>query len=340
MKSTINFITFIFASMATVMSCTGKSAEASFMDVLNESTVLQATGRSEASPDGVSRPLSMLCMEGNYVIADDNSQQLLHVFSSDGAKVLHALPKGHGENEALGVHQMQQLDEHTFCIYDLWSRKLFKMAIDSACHVSETKAMEDFMSLSMVGDTAFGICMETDCRYKLHDLRNDSVSRFGSYQDYGLSPHAGKILLQGNIITNPRTRRFAFFSFYGIVWQFGNMETHKLETPVMVAMPEYKNESADKLTFDVNTHIGFLSVTGSDDYVFALYSGKRIKDALADKGSVTVANTIIQYDWNGNIIQAYSISDNTTQIAYDDDNDRLILLSEDIDGYYIWYAEV
>lgn len=67
---------------------------------------------------GLSHTLAFLSVAGNYVIADDNVGSMIHVYNASGEETATLLPKGHGENEILDIHQMLQTGDSTFVVFD------------------------------------------------------------------------------------------------------------------------------------------------------------------------------------------------------------------------------
>lgn len=82
-------------------------------------------------------------------------------------------------------------------------------------------------------------------------------------------------------------------------------------------------------------HSSFTSVAASAQYVYALYSGKTIKEAVTDKGLATLGHTVLQFDWEGRLLGAIHSNSLLCQIAFDKARERLLLLSETDDGYRI-----
>ena len=71
---------------------------------------------------------------------------------------------------------------------------------------------------------------------------------------------------------------------------------------------------------------GFCDLTTSDDYIFALYSGRTYRQYRndVDKGRV-----ILVFDWNGSHVRTYHLSNSCSSISYDPVTDAIYALSHE-----------
>lgn len=71
---------------------------------------------------------------------------------------------------------------------------------------------------------------------------------------------------------------------------------------------------------------GFCDLTTSDDYIFALYSGRTYRQYRndVDKGRV-----ILVFDWNGSHVRTYHLSNSCSSISYDPTTGAIYALSHE-----------
>ena len=318
------------------VSCIGSTQESGFYKAMKEATGIQdITVKTVLRPGSIVSPIAMVCAGDMYIIADENRKNMLHVYDESGCNIMDMLPSGHGANEITSIHQMQPWADTGFWILDGLFSRMLTYKKDSTYNMTSMQEISGFLSLTESNDTLIGICIEGDYRYKVMRSGTNKVTHMGSYEPYGLTPDIGKILLQGHMVSNPLTGKFAYFSYYGILWQFGSYRTGQVDVPEIIKVPEYSIDDMGNAVFDLDATIGFISIACSTEHVFALYSGSKIRDALEKRDAVRQGTLVFQFDWTGKIEKCYETDAATSQIAYDKGGKQLVMLSEDEGGYYI-----
>ena len=77
-----------------------------------------------------------------------------------------------------------------------------------------------------------------------------------------------------------------------------------------------------------NNLFGFCDLTTSDDYIFALYSGRTYREY---KGNVDKGRTILVFDWNGSHVRTYHLPNSCSSISYDKASNTIYALSHEQD---------
>lgn len=330
-------LAFALISLTLVfISCSDNSPKTIFNNIINNPVNIQDKVESTAiKQNDIKTPLGLACAESMYVIGDEDNNYNLHFYDKTGNRVLDMLPKGHGVNEINSIYQMQSLSTSEFWVLDNSSRKIVTISKDSICDINRMPYISDYHQLTICNDTIVGICVDNDARYKVQNIRTNKAFYMGSYDQYGVTTSVGKNLLQGNIVSNSKTGKFAFLSYYGVSWQFGNYRTKILNKPAIVELPKYSVNGSGYPIMDLGTQLGFISVACSSTHIFALYSGKEIRKGLKNKGEIMHGNIIFQFDWDGNIEKCYKLNEMIYQITYDRTNNKLVMLSENDYGYLI-----
>lgn len=75
-----------------------------------------------------------------------------------------------------------------------------------------------------------------------------------------------------------------------------------------------------------NNLFGFCDLTTSDEYIFALYSGRTYRE---HKGNVDKGRIIFVFDWNGSHVRTWHLSNSCSSISYDKTSDTLYALSHE-----------
>lgn len=292
---------------------------------------------------GAASPLAMLATGDYVVLAQDKAENMLAVYNTETGQAQHLLPRGHGENEVLDVHQMQARDATSFYVFDLFSKKLLTIGLGTrgAFEIRSQEKAEDYLSLAIDSDTLLvGNCVETDFRYKIHGKGKEK--RLGSYEDFGLAPNVGKILLQGNILNDHSAERFAWLSFYGTAWQIVSYKTpaEVVETRIFDQPQFQTQEGGAQPMFDAKTKIGFISATTGHGCIYALYAGHTLEEAAEGKGNAMTGGDIFVLDWNGEVKGRMHTTERVAHIAYNKEKRRLYLLCDDSTGFRIKYISL
>lgn len=100
----------------------------------------------------------------------------------------------------------------------------------------------------------------------------------------------------------------------------------KLTTPeVKINKVKSKKKSVHPIAYKRENKMAFISLTSSDKYIYALYSGK-----LCIKGQNTGSSkNIIVFDWEGHILSINQLGNEYVSLAYDSDKDELFGLTRE-----------
>lgn len=80
------------------------------------------------------------------------------------------------------------------------------------------------------------------------------------------------------------------------------------------------------VSYTKNNLFGFCDLTTSDEYIFALYSGRTYRQY---KGDVDKGRTILVFDWNGTHIRTYHLPNSCSSITYDKASNTIYALSQE-----------
>lgn len=80
------------------------------------------------------------------------------------------------------------------------------------------------------------------------------------------------------------------------------------------------------VTYSRNNLFGFCDLAVSENYIFALYSGRTLKDYNLD---VDKGKTIVVFDWNGLHVRTYQLQNACSAISYDAADNTIYALSQE-----------
>uniref|UniRef100_UPI003FF0F3BF BF3164 family lipoprotein n=1 Tax=Candidatus Cryptobacteroides bacterium TaxID=3085639 RepID=UPI003FF0F3BF len=86
-----------------------------------------------------------------------------------------------------------------------------------------------------------------------------------------------------------------------------------------------------------DSKINFISVTSSDNYIYALYDGNMIQYYIEHKGEVPSGKYICVFDWDGNYVKCYQSRFPIRSLSWNPDDKNLYGCVLADDGEYRIY---
>ena len=166
--------------------------------------------------------------------------------------------------------------------------------------------------------TAFNQFIGLSGQDELFVLMNDSGKVINTFFEYPYSsPYEQSIpnrirsmAYQGFLVANPQKTKCIYASMDGEIIHFYDIKKNhislirKIEKVYPKYNPETKGESYSTAGNWENL-VGYISVTASDKYIYALYSGKKLEN-LKDGNSISLsARQVRVFDWSGELIETY-----------------------------------
>ena len=110
---------------------------------------------------------------------------------------------------------------------------------------------------------------------------------------------------------------------------------HKLVTRIVEAYEKFEEKTLHKVDgLDYNlTH--YWGISGCDDYVYLVYSGRTPREVAAEWNEDNVYIYVEQYDWNGNPIRKYKLIDFLGQICVDEKRKIILGLTPFLDDPFV-----
>ncbi len=171
-----------------------------------------------------------------------------------------------------------------------------------------------FNSGKMVGNTYF----------KKYGQYNFSKNKYDAYHDYKTSPLSEQVILA----SHPYKNKVAFLSTSS-----DDIDIVEVLDSTFNVKTILKKEKNGKLKQN-----GFTSVAASDEYIYALYSGKNLNTSDYDKlVDAFLTHTIYVFNWDGISIKKISLDQEVRSIAIDDKTNTLFAASYKNEPHLIKY---
>lgn len=283
----------------------------------------------------VGLPMALAIEQNTFIVSDlKDAKGMIKVFDADNGKLKYQLtPKGDAKDEVLEVSNFELLkgiDKSLLYIYDLDKGKLLKYDYDNLSSnanpiaIDALKSNERYYCVNNIGNgyAALGVFEN----YKF-DLLNDSLKKCATYGSYlpNKEKTSNKMISAmanlGRSSVSPNQKLLVNISFAAGVVRFYNIKnrTLSLYKDIIVKPMNYKEIKDD---YQLQDGLGFLAVTISDKYVYALYSGEE-EDF---KSPMPKASYVYKYDYQGNLKDIYHLDKPTFTLAVKNDDSQLFTI--------------
>jgi hypothetical protein len=138
------------------------------------------------------------------------------------------------------------------------------------------------------------------------------------------------MVYQGLLVKHPKKNRLVYAGYYGHILEIYEVTSdtamHKIFSDIY-EYPLYEGKnSPNYLTanFKDKNRIGFFSISVSQEYIYALYCGRRNNEKNTED-----ANIVYVYNWDGGKIKKYILDKNIVGISVDKHDKRIYSLYND-----------
>lgn len=301
-----------------------------------------------------------ICSTGKYLILGNlKNDTILEVYTNEGEKVNQFLVHGEGPGEALRILNIQYSAADN-CIYlpDAPKHSMYKILeseftkenpnINTVFHYQPDKLSEDKMIWNWWKCMSNGKLMAANATSKgMLAYFDTEIKEYSCYEMYPdkekvsneLSEWANMKLYSSCGAVSPNANRLAVAYYGADILGFAQLDGHSIKTkflkekyPNDIYVVQYdENNVQGAFTSESIRH--YVSVTASDNYVYALYCGEKEKDCPP---GLMRADRVKCYNWTGDLIKEIQLDNQALQIAVSPDDKWLYAVNESPDtGYTI-----
>ncbi len=333
--------------MAVIMFVSSCNHNQLFLETALHTADLKLENKLGVSKDSIGNPDYILSIDDYIIIGDNNKDNLLVAYHTVENKFNPILIKGKGANESLIVTNLNQMSNNLFYTYDDFLKKQFIFRVtDSGCCLSRIDDAEDLISFSDWDNIRVSSPKSLiDQKYQLTNLSNSASVEFGNFDNYDVPKVLNSALADGQITINGNLNRFAWFSTYGTSFDIGlynNEQNPEVICSKSFDLPEYKvstSQSGKLPIFSLDSKLGFTSVTSSYKYIYATYKGVALSEFVKNRNQdFYLTHTLCVFDWDGNFIANFSCEKPIKYVDYNQNREKLLLLSLDSDDNWGIYS--
>lgn len=256
---------------------------------VSEDSYISGLSREGRGPGEFSQPLTISDFDGSFVITDPRNSRVTYI------------PKEVFKDSTIRDHSKFQMDNLQFS-----GLPLNVHPINSNNYV-------------VVGP----IRTTENRRFTMINTAKETNSYFGSHDstDSNIDPHT----------TQLSNREYGTFSNNNSMFATGKYHKDQIDIFDFEGNPvtSYKGPDYDQLDFEIdgdqyelddeNNIVGFVNITSNDDYIYGLYSGKKLNESQSNFG-----DSVVVIDWNGKFVNSFQLDQKAFSIAVNDDNSLLL----------------
>ena len=316
----LSFTLLLLLSMCILGGCE-KEKSHTVLELFSESQSLSQKKDFYVNEDSIAIIEGLSCDGKNLIVNDYHSGCCYTLFDKKSGEYIARFGTiGQGPAE-LPSPCYGYLTESGFTVFDDQTRIVMKYSLDSLrnsrkkdgspVRLAQYKIPEAQISkLIAIDDTTF-LCAGTyKSRYQyLLFNKNDSVLDYGvdvyNAADSAFQTYTRYLSNQGNLVMNPEKHTFAGSINFSSNIDFFEIVNNKIELIKSLRLGDPINKPVNEegiyyVDLTENTQTGYIDLSATSKYVYALYSDKKMYE------NNRKSDTVLVFDWDGNPIKKYS----------------------------------
>lgn len=283
--------------------------------------------------DSLAQIETLLCNDSSLIVFDYHSSNSFTLFDLHSGKYIRrfgAIGNGPGEIP-LGSYGF--LSKNDFVVYYTHTGLVTKFDIDSLrngissspnvlCHYKIPEAQ--FSRIIPINDTVFvgGGTYKSTYQFLLFDS-NNSILDYGieiyNADNQSYNEYHKYLSNQGVFTKSPDKNKFVYALNNSSNIDFFEIVDSKIQLIRSIRIRDPQNKPMSDGPFngvipDRDCGIGYIDLTVTDKYVYALYTDKKMVDDRG-KGNSFSSNVILVFDWNGNPVEILQLNQEVYYIA-------------------------
>lgn len=329
---------YSFVLVFLLISCEDKKRDMLAMFPSISTAVMQEI---EIEMDSIRNPYMMECVQGKLFFANMNQAKMVSQFDLASGKFLgDFINRGEGPGELLFISTMSACDKQ-LTLFDSDRKNILFYSIDKLNGNISDGSQVSLRNDSSVLISAFN-CMPLTNEYfvatglvrnkrmALLDNTGKVLIGFGDYPGDRKATDTENGFAYQSVMAYDQTKKvLAVGSYFGesiAFYDMSNLTSPSLLKEYIYAFPKYKDVSdgdSKGVAFERDNKMGFIAMKPSSKYCIGLYNGKE------RTGMEYGGDKLLFFDWTGKAIKAMQLDQMYENMAYDENNDELILFGTD-----------
>jgi hypothetical protein len=351
----------VFLVFLILMSCSQKDSEnvlVSDSDLVSEAGLIDMVGNQVLEKLPGYTTYGMLTTSDYLVFCNGIANpNYFDVLDLNKMKYLGSVGReGGGPSEFAGVLRTSVFKSNVLSIHSAaMGQKMYQFNLDSALKSSsyEVPMIFDYdqRNVQRSGWLGKGYYVQTNLhdttRLTVIDESGKTINKFLKYpfeqELQSTRKEVYGMIFQSELVTNSENQRAALFNYDGPNWDIASFEnpySPTIVSQVHLRTIHYKDESeieeksrSYSVAMYADNKKGFLDVTSTNRFIYALYSGKSWEKygEESDYGQI-----VLQLDWDGELIKRFKLDQPTKVICINRDDSKLytIVENDEFDSLY------
>lgn len=346
MKTIIPLFKLLF--FIFILSC--KSHDVYLTDAFTDIQNVDLEKLDEYPNDSIGSPSHILCTKDYIILVEPELEYLLSAYHTKKHTFSRFLSKGRGPDEMMDIQQINSCrqSDNDFCVMHTFGNMSFIFSPTDSTYqiVKKISLPENSSTFTFDHNLIIGVLNKEKKHFYLRTADSTLVP-FGNFPPINnLSPEIISELTDGYCTNSSKHKKFIWFSIFGDIFEL--YDYHDITNPSLVhqhmaMLPIFslkKIRGEDHVAFSQETKIGVVSLTSSDDYIFALYNQNTFKDIAKLKDDIFFSRQILIYNWDGLPIKILNLNEKVKAISFDKTNNCLYGIACDEHGPKILYKNL
>jgi hypothetical protein len=274
------------------------------------------------------------CNKGIIGIEEANSLAPFYKIDTVENKLMAFGVRGQGPDDFLHPYPLQYISEDKFGVYDMFLNTYKEVVIpehDETVRIVNSIKMEKrpFRAIKTAYNQYLGLS-GMEGLFGLMDETGKEINTFFEYpykdeDEHSIKNHIRATAYQGILSSNPSGTKCVYASLDGEIIHFYEILKDNISVikKIEKIFPAYKPEENGGSMASRENITGYISVTATENFVYALYCGKRLKELLKNGSLELLAKEVRVFDWKGNLQKTYSLDVPCRYISASGDDKKL-----------------
>lgn len=248
--------------------------------------------------------------------------------------------RGQGPEDFIQPIFIQHLSDSVFGVHDagigVYKEICISTATNSISTLNAINMTQDLFRAIKVSDNHYiglsnttGMLVSTDSTGKRVETHFEYP--YKNKREQSIKNNIRSMAYQGLLEVNPQKTKCVYASFNGDIIHFYDLHDdispiRKIEKNYPKYRPEEFNDGYAAL-LDPNNIVGYISVTTTDKFIYALYCGKKIEKLITNNSISKEGNILRIFDWTGKLINTCTLDVACKHISVSDDDKILWALA-------------
>ncbi|MCQ4874334.1 MULTISPECIES: BF3164 family lipoprotein [Odoribacteraceae] len=295
-------------------------------------TLNKLDGRINLEEIGIYNPTKVIKKDSLFIVLDQEGLNKISIYNEKGKVLGSYLPVGMGADRGLYILTMNLDTKGMLTAYDYGNDRLVEFDMNQFGQPGFGPKFIDMpkdkkhLCVSKYGSTIISTGVFTDGRYALmDDGKEEFFLDFPKIPTYrSVSDTLMSALFASNIIKiKPDGTKFVCANMLSGIIDFCSLIPCNITriTELNLYSPKATLKSRrNPVAYSAGNLYGFRDVEVSDDYIFALYSGRSYQQY---KDLMIYGERIVVFDWEGNHVRTYLLRDPFTSISYNKEENAI-----------------